>query len=62
VSYQQFVEAGLASDDEEFRALYQQARLSVGSEEFQETVQRAHQRAAGTARRTEDQTSVKSLF
>jgi putative transposase len=54
VSCQQFVEAGLASDDEEFRALYQQARLSVGSEEFQETVQRAHQRAAATARRTED--------
>ena len=54
VSYGQYVETGLASDDEEFRRLYQQARLSVGSEEFTAGVRVVHERTCQQARRRED--------
>ena len=52
--YGDYVETGLASDDEEFRALYQSAGLTVGSEEFTQTVKGVHQQASGKARRRED--------
>jgi hypothetical protein len=54
VSYRQYVESGLANCDEEFRKLYQEARLSLGSELFTEQVQEAHQQKSHSARRPED--------
>ncbi len=54
VGYQPYVETGLASTDEEFRTLYQQARLSLGNDEFREKMSRAHERVAQRARRRED--------
>ena len=54
VSYGQYVETGLARDDEEFQMLYQQARLSVGSEEFTAGVRVVHERTCQQARRRED--------
>jgi hypothetical protein len=54
VSYGAYVETGLASDDQEFRALYRQAGLSVGSDEFAEAMKEAHERAARAARHPED--------
>ena len=48
------MEAGLAGDDLEFRALYWQARLSLGSDEFAEGIKEAHKRAVRKSRRPED--------
>jgi hypothetical protein len=54
VSYREYVESGLGSNDEEFQALYQQARLSVGSEVFAEQVREEHEQRSRSARRPED--------
>lgn len=54
VSYEVYVEVGLASTDAEFLALYRQARLSLGSDEFGKGVRAEHERAARKARRAED--------
>ena len=48
--YRDYVEMGLASNDEEFQALYQSAGLTLGSEEFTEGVKRAHDKASRNAR------------
>ena len=52
--YARFVETGMAETDAEFRALYQDARLAIGSDDFRREVERAHTRAGQGARRRED--------
>lgn len=52
--YSRFVETGLAESDAEFRALYQGARLAIGSDDFQREMERTHTRAGQAARRRED--------
>jgi putative transposase len=54
VPYGGYVETGLAGGDEEFRALYRQAQLSVGSDEFRDGVKHEHAQAARESRRPED--------
>ncbi len=52
--YQSFVETGLAEDDTEFAVLYRRAKLSVGSELFNASVESQHRSLMERAFRRED--------
>ena len=52
--YATYVETGMARDDAEFSALYQRARLSLGSGQFTEQVRQAHEEVVRKAGRAED--------
>jgi len=52
--YRDYVEAGLARDDEEFAALYRGARLGIGSEEAVATMRQRHEEARLAVKCQED--------
>jgi REP element-mobilizing transposase RayT len=53
-TYRDYVEAGLAQDDEEFAVLYRTARLALGSEEDVEAMRQRHEQARIEVKRQED--------
>ena len=52
-AYREFVETGLARDDEEFTTLYRAARLALGSEDHVEEVRQRHEATRLQAKRQE---------